>query len=289
LKTLLTGASGFVGRHLLPAMLQRHDVDALVRRTEADLPTGTRVVAGDLESLDPSALPRDVDVVVHLASRIDDPFGRDPAATELMATNVDGTLRLLEWAAETGVRRFIYGSTGGITGEGEPGQRVHEDRPPHPPNPYNLTKHLAEQAVLTYDWPFEVCSLRYWTPYAKGGTNPLIIHLIERLRAGEAIETGSDDGPWMNPIHIDDAVALTLRAIDIDEVPRVVNIAGPDVVSRVAFVDRLAETLGLSATYERGVSPAPSWAADIERLERTLGSPKIGVAEGIAREWGGSA
>lgn len=289
MRALLTGATGFVGRHLLPAMLERHDVDALVRRTEADLPTGTQAVGGDLESLDPSALPRDVDVAVHLASRIDDPFGRDPSATELMATNVDGTLRLLEWAAGAGVRRFIYGSTGGITGEGEPGQRIHEDRPPDPPNPYNLTKHLAEQAVLAYDWPFEVCSLRYWTPYAKRGTNPLIVHLIERLRAGAAIETGSDGGPWMNPIHIDDAVALTLRAIDIDEAPRVVNVAGPDVVSRVEFVDRLAESLGLKATYERGASPAPSWAADIERLERTLGSPQIGVAEGIAREWGGSA
>jgi nucleoside-diphosphate-sugar epimerase len=286
-RVLLTGSTGFVGRHVLAGLVGRHEVHALVRRQAAATLPGATAVAADLESLDPRVLPPGVEVVVHLASRIDDPFGRDPDVTELMGVNVVGMLRLLEWAAASGVRRFVYGSTGGVAGAAPPGGRITERAAPRPPNPYNLTKHLAEQALLAYRWPFEVCSLRYFAPYARDGSNPMFIHLIERLRAGEAIACGSDDGPWMNPVHISDAVALTIRAAEVARPPRVVNVAGPEAVSRARFVALLGHALGVEPVIERGPEPSPSWVADTRRLERTLGRPLVTVAEGIAREWGG--
>jgi nucleoside-diphosphate-sugar epimerase len=285
MRVLLTGATGFVGRHLLPELAVRHEVMALARRPPADGPVGVAWVRGDLEQLDPGSLPRGIEVVIHEASRIDDPFGRDPSLTELTPINVTGTVRLLEWAAGAGVRRFVHGSTGGIAGAGPPGAAMRETARARPPNPYNLTKHLAEQALLAYDWPFEACSLRYYAPYARDGSNPLIAHLLGCLDRGDPIEVGADDGPWMNPIHISDAVTLTVRAAEMARAPRLVNVAGPDVVSRVTFVEHLAGAVGRTASFQRGGEPSPSWVADISRLRRTLGDPLVGVAEGIAREW----
>lgn len=286
MSVLLTGSTGFIGRHLLPPLARRHEVVALVRRRPATDPGNVRWIIGDLETLDPGMLPVAVDAVIHEASRIDDPFGRDPGLMELAGTNVTGMLRLLEWAAGAGVRRFVYGSTGGIAGPGPTGSAMLETAPPQPPNPYNLTKHLAEQALLSYAWPFEVASLRYYAPYARDGSNPLIAHLIGALERGEPIEVGADGGPWMNPVHISDAVRLTIRALEMDDPPAVVNVAGPDPVSKARFVELLAAALGLEAHLIRTAELAPSWVADIDRMCATLGPPRVSVAEGVGREWG---
>jgi nucleoside-diphosphate-sugar epimerase len=149
-----------------------------------------------------------------------------------------------------------------------------------------VTKHLAEQALLASGWPFEAVSLRYFAPYARDGSNPLIAHLLGRLERGEPIDVGADDGPAMNPVHISDAVTLTLRAVDAARPPRVVNVAGPEVVSRTRFVELLGDAIGRRPVIRRGREPSSSWVADIRRLERTLGRPRVSVTEGVAREWG---
>jgi hypothetical protein len=135
----------------------------------------------------------------------------------------------------------VYGSTGGITGAGAPGTTMAEDAPAAPPNPYNLTKHLAEQALTAYRWPFGVSALRYYAPYARDGSNPMIAHLLACLRDDLPIEVGADDGPWMNPVHISDAVALT------------VPVGGP---GRVARSDRRSQRwISWGSSASRSPSP----------------------------------
>jgi nucleoside-diphosphate-sugar epimerase len=251
--------------------------------------TGVRYLEADLTRLDPSPMPARADVVVHEAALLDDPFGRDPSLSDLAPVNVLGTIRLLDWAANAGVRRFVYGSTGGVTDQGPTGSAVRETAPPRPANGYGLSKHLAEQAVLAYRWPFGVVCLRYYAPYARDGSNPMVKWIIGRLRAGDPIDVGADGGPAFNPIHIDDAVRLTVAAVEASRVPRVVNVAGPEVVTLARFVELLGEAIECRPVLRYGTEPARSWVADISRLTRTLGTPQVGVASGVLREWASDA
>jgi UDP-glucose 4-epimerase len=285
-RVLVTGATGFVGRHLVRRLLaEGHEVTVL-HRPASSPPEGLRAVAVDLVDLVPDDLSGPLDAVVHLAARLDNPFGVDRTLAELAAPNVLGTLRLLEAAAAVGIGRFLHASTGGVGSNPQPGGRMFEHDPAGPINPYGLTKHLAEQAVQAYAWPFERVSLRYFAPYGRDGSNPMFRHHLESLERGEPIDVGAGGTPEINPIHVDDAVAATVRALDAQALPSVINIAGAEVATMARLVDLLGRAVGRAPLIRERSEPAPSWVADIERMSRHLGPPRIGLEEGIQREFG---
>lgn len=290
MRILVTGGSGFVGRHVVRRIAHDHEVITVQRRVVSPSGHGVHDLELDLAGLTSENLAEstggELDVVVHLAARLDNPFGVDHTLAELTSPNVVATIRLLEASATLGIQRFVHGSTGGVALNPPPGGRMHEDDPAGPVNPYGLTKHLAEQAVSAYSWPFETVSLRYFAPYGRGGSNPMFQHLIGAIEDGEAITVGAGGGSELNPIHIDDAVEATIRAIDAPDLPPVLNIAGPDVVSMAELVRLLAAALGRTAVLREDSESAASWAADIERMSRFLGPPRIRIADGIRREWG---
>lgn len=108
MRIAVTGATGFVGRHLVHALAARHEVRALVRRRDPALSElGVELVAGALE--DGDALGRLVagaEVVVHAAALI-----RAPSAAEFDRVNHRGTEHLVRAAARAGVRRFVLVSS----------------------------------------------------------------------------------------------------------------------------------------------------------------------------------
>lgn len=290
MRILVTGGTGFVGRHLAERLVaEGHSVSLIVRPGGAARAgaAGTSAIAVDLTELEPSHLPGPFDAVVHLAARLDNPFGVDRTLAELALPNVVGTLRLLEAVAAVGAGRFVHGSTGGVGSNPPPGGRMHEDDPPGPVNPYGLTKHLAEQAVRASAWPFERVSLRYFAPYGRDGSNPMFAHHADAIRRGEPIEVGAGGTPELNPIHIDDAVEATMRALDAPGLPPVINVAGPDVVTMAVLLELMGRATGRPPIVRERPEPAASWAADIERMTRFLGAPRIGLREGILREFGG--
>jgi len=109
---LVTGATGFLGRHLVRELLGRGDgVRALVRGTPTEpLPSGVELHGGDVlaeETLDPAT--DGVDGIFHLAGRV----SRDAARDALTALHVDGTANVIRAAARTGVKRIVLASTSG--------------------------------------------------------------------------------------------------------------------------------------------------------------------------------
>jgi nucleoside-diphosphate-sugar epimerase len=148
-RILITGASGFVGRALLPVLAPRHRLVLAERRRD-----GQSVIA-DVEhrfvgeigpETDWSAALRDIEAVVHLAAYVHvDDARADPALA--MQINCAGTLRLAEAALRAGVNRFVFLSSVKVNGEASGDVPFREDDPPRPEGAYAQSKWAAEQAL----------------------------------------------------------------------------------------------------------------------------------------------
>jgi nucleoside-diphosphate-sugar epimerase len=143
----VTGASGFIGRHLLSTLAaRRHEAIGITRRRGASAlrPIGT--IDGGTEW---SAALRGIDVVVHCAARahVMTEGSADPAAA-YREVNVEGTRRLAQQAALAGVRRLVFLSSVKAVGErSSPGRPLSVSDEPRPEDAYGVSKREAEDAL----------------------------------------------------------------------------------------------------------------------------------------------
>jgi nucleoside-diphosphate-sugar epimerase len=152
MRILLAGASGFVGRGLIPLLLkQRHEVTAAVRQMTADI--DSRAKQGLIDGLsveqDWRSLLKGQEAVIHLAARVHvmSDNSSDPLA-EYRKVNVGGTLNLARQAVDAGIKRFIFISSVKVNGEGTTlGAPYSADTQAAPSDPYGVSKMEAEQGL----------------------------------------------------------------------------------------------------------------------------------------------
>ncbi|MEV6319098.1 NAD-dependent epimerase/dehydratase family protein [Streptomyces sp. NPDC051776] len=220
MKVLVTGASGFLGGHIVDGCVREgHQVRALVRqgsdiaRLRSSLP-GVELVYGDLG--DPESLRRaaeGVDVVHHSAARVVD-FG---TRAEFRDANVLGTARLLEAARRAGARRFVFiSSPSALMRIGEGDRFDIDESTPYPDryvNLYSETKAAAERLVLATDEPgFTTCALRprgIWGPRDHSGFLP---RMLAKMMAGKLPDLSGGKQVMVSLCHCDNAVAACLAA-----------------------------------------------------------------------------
>ena len=168
---LVTGGAGFIGSHLVDALLARGDevivVDDLStgrRENLADaLGRGAELIEGDVT--DPTEVPslmeaRRPDVVFHLAAQIDVRVSVSDPAFDLRV-NGGGTIVMLESARLAGTRRLVLASTGGaIYGEGRDRDLpLGEDAECLPDAPYGQSKHAAEGYLSLYRRLYDISTV----------------------------------------------------------------------------------------------------------------------------------
>jgi UDP-glucose 4-epimerase len=234
MRSLVTGGAGFVGSHLVDALLSRGDRVTIVddistgrrENIESALRAGAELVELDIrdrERLLATAADISPDTVFHLAAQVD--VRKSVADPSFDASiNVGGTLNVLEAACTTGVRRFVFCSTGGaIYGEGQ-GQQLPltESAPLAPLAPYGQSKLAAEGYISLYRrlHGLSAVSLRLGNVYGPRqdplGEAGVIAIFCGRLQAGERPTVFGDGRQTRDYIYVGDVVAALIAAASSD-------------------------------------------------------------------------
>ncbi len=145
MNVLVTGGTGFVGRHLLEALHREHQIYALARQpAKLDvLPfrDRLRVIRGDLFASEP--FPDDIELVFHLAA-----VTKVVSSAEFLHINRDGTLALLKrLVALPRLKKVLTISSIAAAGPSSAGQPLREEMPARPVSLYGKSKLLQEEAV----------------------------------------------------------------------------------------------------------------------------------------------
>jgi len=280
MRILITGAGGFLGRHLVAQLGPQHELVAVSRRApEPELADLAKWVQCDLRALDVGQLPARIDAVIHLAqsSRYREFPG---GAEDMFAVNVESTFRLLEYARAASASAFALASTGGIYGRSP--TPVRETDPAQPTTFYFRSKLAAECLVDGYADHFRTLTFRYFFIYGPGQERMLIPTLATKVIAGEEIVIEGDPGLRINPIYVDDAARIFEPAL-MSAATGTFNVAGDEQVTITELVELIGDTAGERPLVRYATADAAGdLVADVSRMREQLGvRPQVPLAEGL--------
>ncbi len=287
---LVTGGAGFIGSHLVDALVPANQVrvlDSFRTGTRAQLPADVTVVEGDIR--DPIAVQRaarDVDIIFHQAARVSVTESVDQPL-ETNAVNLEATLTLLEQARLEDAR-FVVASSAAVYGEPD-SVPISEGDQLEPTTPYGIQKAAVDQYARRYNelYGLETVALRYFNvfgPRQQGPYSGVISTFLEQARAGEPITVEGDGTQTRDFVHVSDVVQANLAAAATDAVGEAYNVATGEPTS----ILELAETIqSLTATRSSIVHTDPR-AGDIHEsvASTTKATNELGFESSVTLEDG---
>jgi UDP-glucose 4-epimerase len=289
---LVTGGAGFIGSHIVDALVPENNVrvlDDFTTGVRDNLSSATTTAEGDLR--DESVLERamaDVDLVFHEAALVSvEQSVQRP--NESHAVNVRATIGLLDAARREGAR-VVGASSSAIYGEPE-AVPVGESEPKTPASPYGLDKLALDHYLRLYHelYGVETVALRYFNVYGprqRAGDYSGVISVFRRqAEFGEPITVDGDGSQTRDFVHIDDVVRANLRAATTDHVGESYNIGTGSETS----VQELAESIQSITDSDSEIVHTDPRAGDVRRsraditnARRDLGyEPMVALEDGL--------
>ncbi|HEX5852085.1 MAG TPA: SDR family oxidoreductase [Solirubrobacteraceae bacterium] len=301
MRVLVTGGGGFIGSHLVQALLEDgHEVRVLDnfatgrRENLLGLDASFDLVEGDIQSYERvhnAALG--CEMVLHQAAMPSVPRSiQDPLTSN--ASNVIGTLNVLLAARDNDVRRVIFASSSSVYGASE-GLPKHESQTPLPISPYAVAKLAGEGYCRSFHsvYGLETVSLRYFNVFGPR-QDPLsqyaavIPNFLTAVLRGEdptIFGDGTQTRDFTYISNVVDANRLAMTAADV--AGQSLNVACGGCISLNEVVSTIAELTGreVEPQYDPPrVGDVPHSMASIERARAVLGfEPLIGFRDGLAR------
>ena len=308
--TLVTGGAGFVGSNIVKGLAEKgHKVvcfdltpaDALLRNYLEPWPDNVTFVQGDILNVDDlrqAAAQNPIDKIVHAA--VFTPSQTGPMETgrsrDIVNINIEGTANLLDLAASSTVKRFVYVSSEAVYGEAAPGVApLKEDSPLQPRNLYAIGKHTSELLTRRYGelHGFETASVRLSYPYGPmeritghRARMSLIYRWTGNVVRGEPI-TVEDRSIGRDYTFVGDVAAGIQTILDAPALPHDVYnvsagrpIALEEVISALRALRPSLQIVDAPPAGER--SPEPQPVRDATRIKADLGfSPSHDMASGL--------
>lgn len=305
---MVTGAAGFIGSHLSERLLKegfrvvgldnfcdfydpslkRRNIAEVAKSKDFLLVEGDIRDKGCVEETIKQYQPR---IIIHIAAMA----GVRPSILSpglYASVNVEGTVNLLEAAVKGKVEKFIFASSSSVYGNNKKVPFSEDDPVDHPISPYAATKKACELLCYTFFhlYGIKTICLRLFTVFGPRQRPDLAIAKFMRLMAqGSEIPIYGDGSTSRDYTYIDDIVDGFIAAMQVEHGYRIYNLGGSHPVSLLELVDTLARVTGLVPKPKF----LPAQPGDVERtfadltLSRAeLGfSPKVGLEEGIARQW----
>jgi UDP-glucose 4-epimerase len=293
---LITGAAGFLGTALANRLVREgHQVrglDDLSTGDPAGLEPGVHFTRGDVNDRPKLwTLLQDVDCVYHLAARVSVPesilYPR-----EYNASNVGGTVSLMEAMRDVGIRRVVLASSGAIYGDQE-AQPLSEGQAPRPLSPYAVSKLAAEYYLSTTGtlWGIETVSLRIFNAYGPGqhlppSHPPVVPYLLHQaVRSGTMVVNG-DGSQTRDFIYVDDVISGMIAAATAPNINSLVINIGSGLETSVLQLAQLVQLIaGSSSNVVTSVQTSGGvsrMCANIALAERRLNfNPSIKLEDGL--------
>lgn len=303
LNALVTGGAGFIGSHLVDALL---DADYAVTVVDNFDPFYSRamkernilshrancrwkLIEADITRPDAlDALEQPIDVIVHLAAKAGvRPSVDDPLAYQ--AVNVTGTQNLLEFARRRGVDQFVFGSSSSVYGVNPRVPWSEDDHVLQPISPYASTKVSCELLghVYSHLYGIRFVALRFFGVYGPRQRPDLAIHKFARLiLEGKPVPIFGDGSTQRDYTYVGDIVTGIRAAMDYrGSQYEVINLGNDHMVSLVEVVTALEHVLDVKARVEKKPAhPAdvPKTWANNDRARALLGyDPRTSFTDGV--------
>lgn len=302
LSILVTGGAGFIGSHLVDALLPQNKVTILDnfssgRRIHIDPHLNDpnfKIVEADL--LDPSALDGAVngkDIVFHLAANPDVKLGAEDTRVHL-DQNILATYNLLEAMRRTGVKKIAFTSTSTVYGEAAIMPTPEDYGPLMPISLYGASKLACEALISSYCHTFEMQSwiYRFANIVGERGTHGVLIDFIRKLRKNpKELEILGSGKQRKSYLEVKDCVGAMIYCIEHSHAQaNIFNIGSCDSVDVTGIANIVAESMGLSDVnyrYTGGVD-GRGWRGDvkimllsIDKLKGLGWSPRHDSADSI--------
>jgi len=299
---LVTGGAGFIGSHLVEALLAENEVTVLdnfssgKREFIAPHLNNSRFRLQEADLIDTIALEKalnGVDNVFHLAANPDVKLGAENTRVHL-EQNVLATYNLLEAMRKCGVKKIAFTSTSTIYGEATTVPTPEDYGPLLPISLYGASKLACEALISSYCHTFEMQSwiYRFANIVGERGTHGVLVDFIRKLRENprelEILGSGRQKKSYLE---VRDCVRAMQHCVQhSDEQINVFNIGSEDSVDVTKIADIVARQMGLNDVryrYTGGVD-GRGWKGDvkvmqlsIEKIKKLGWTPLEGSAKAI--------
>ncbi len=298
MQVLVTGGAGFIGSHLVEALLSRGIAVRVLSREAAPInlqavlhhPMLDIAVGDVMEGIDWEQATEGIHAVFHfqwgtLPRRSHQFLSRDLENTVLLG------LQMLDGAVKSGVKQIIFPSSGGAVYGASHQETIPENHPQEPVSSYGITKLAFEKYLHLYQYEYGINYTVFRISNAFGPRQNLhrpqgvISHWLNQILQNGAIEVWGNGTVVRDYLYISDVIEGMLLGLEEPAQNKVYNLGSGSGVSLNQIIERMRSVLGLAfdVTYKNQYhSDVPHNVLCIEKVQRELGwKPSVGMEEGL--------